>query len=243
MADSSSGRGAWPRTTATTGASRRGCVPWYTLIPPRAGHPIGGHAWVPIDDETCWAWSVNYLPHQAIPREQVLAMKAGRGIHVRYIPGTFIPLANQSNDYLIDREAQAAGLSFSGVDGIAMQDASLQESMGPIADRTRENLVTTDNGVIFSRRLLLRLARANREGKPHSAAEGRGAAHPLVLDRARQDGVLHRGRAARALPRARHRAGHGVTAVPHRRIAISLGEPAGIGPEIALKAAACGSRL
>ena len=27
-------------------------MPWHTLIPPRAGHPIGGHAWVPIDDET-----------------------------------------------------------------------------------------------------------------------------------------------------------------------------------------------
>jgi hypothetical protein len=38
--------------------------------------------------------------------------------------------------------------------------------MGPIQDRTRENLVTTDNGVIFARRLLLRLARASREGKP-----------------------------------------------------------------------------
>jgi phthalate 4,5-dioxygenase len=141
-------------------------VPWYTLIPPRAGHPIGGHAWVPIDDEHCWSWSLNYLPHKAIPREQLLAMKGGRGIHVRYVPGTFIPLANKSNDYLIDREAQSAGLSYSGVDGIAMQDASLQESMGPIVDRARENLVTTDNGVIFARRLLMRLAKASREGKP-----------------------------------------------------------------------------
>jgi nitrite reductase/ring-hydroxylating ferredoxin subunit len=141
-------------------------VPWYTLIPPRAGHPIGGHAWVPIDDTHCWAWSLNYLPHKEIPREQRLAMQGGRGIHTRNVPGTYIPLANKSNDYLIDREAQAAGLTFSGVDGFAMQDAAVQESMGPIQDRTRENLVTTDNGVIFARRLLLRLARANREGKP-----------------------------------------------------------------------------
>ena len=141
-------------------------VPLYTLIPPRAGHPLGGHAWVPIDDEHCWAWSLNYQPHKALAREQRQAMMGGRGIHVRNIPGTYLPLANRSNDYLIDREAQAAGLTFSGVDGFAMQDAAVQESMGPIQDRTRENLVTTDNGVIFARRMLLRLARASREGKP-----------------------------------------------------------------------------
>jgi phthalate 4,5-dioxygenase len=141
-------------------------VPFYTLIPPRAGHPLGGHAWVPIDDTHCWSWSINYHPHRALTREQLAAMKGGHGIHVRYIPGTYIPAANRANDYLMDREGQAAGLTFSGVDGFAMQDASLQESMGPIIDRSRENLVTTDNGIIFARRLLLRLARANREGKP-----------------------------------------------------------------------------
>ena len=37
-----------------------------------------------------------------------------------------------------------------------MQDASLQESMGPIVDRTKENLVSTDNGIIMARHRLLR---------------------------------------------------------------------------------------
>jgi hypothetical protein len=121
---------------------------------------------VPIDDETCWAWSMSYHPRRALTREEVAAMQGGHGIHVRYVPGTFVPLANKGNDYLMDREAQAAGLSFSGVEGIAMQDASLQESMGPIVDRTRENLVSTDNGIIMTRRTLLQAAKANREGKP-----------------------------------------------------------------------------
>ena len=40
-----------------------------------------------------------------------------------------------------------------------MQDASLQESMGPIVDRTKENLVSTDNGIIMARHRLLRAAR------------------------------------------------------------------------------------
>ena len=91
-------------------------------------------------------------------------MKDGAGIHVTYMPGTFIPAANKDNDYLMDRESQASGMTYSGVAGIAMQDASLQESMGPIQDRSRENLVSTDNGIIMARRWLQRAAKANREG-------------------------------------------------------------------------------
>lgn len=44
-----------------------------------------------------------------------------------------------------------------------MQDASLQESMGPIQDRTRENLVSTDNGIIMARHRLMRAAKALAE--------------------------------------------------------------------------------
>ena len=47
-----------------------------------------------------------------------------------------------------------------------MQDASLQESMGPISDRSREHLVSTDNGIIMTRNALLKAAKANRSGQP-----------------------------------------------------------------------------
>jgi hypothetical protein len=87
-------------------------------------------------------------------------MREGKGIHVRYVPGTFRPQANKDNDYLIDRDAQKAGRTYSGVAGIAMQDASLQESMGPLVDRTKENLVSTDNGIIMARHRLLRAIKA-----------------------------------------------------------------------------------
>ena len=90
-------------------------------------------------------------------------MKDGKGIHVAYVPRTYRPRANKDNDYLIDREAQKKGISYSGVEGIAMQDASLQESMGPIVDRTKENLVSTDNGIIMARHRLMRAAKALAE--------------------------------------------------------------------------------
>jgi phthalate 4,5-dioxygenase oxygenase subunit len=141
-------------------------MPWHSIIPPRGGHPIGAHAWVPIDDENCWAWSMNYHPSRALTESELAAMKDGQGIHNKYVPGTFIPLQNKRNDYLMDRGAQKKGDHYSGIEGIAMQDASLQESMGPVQDRTRENLCPTDRGIVMTRRLLLQAAQANREGKP-----------------------------------------------------------------------------
>ncbi len=136
------------------------CMPSFTMIPPRGNHPVHGHFWIPIDDDNCWAWSFDYHPTRALAEAEVGAMRAGKGIHVQYMPGTFIPLANRDNDYLMDRAAQKAGATFSGVGGIAMQDASLQESMGPIVDRSTENLVSTDNGIIFTRQKLLRAVEA-----------------------------------------------------------------------------------
>ena len=91
-------------------------------------------------------------------------MDEGQGIHVPVIPGTFRPAANKDNDYLMDRKAQKEGRSFSGIEGFAMQDASVQESMGPIQDRTRENLVPTDQGIIMARRRLIAATETLQKG-------------------------------------------------------------------------------
>ena len=134
-------------------------MPCFTMIPPRGDHPIHGHFWVPIDDETCWAWSYDFHPVRALTKIEVDAMKDGAGVHCK-VDAAFRPLANKDNDYLIDRAAQKAGRTYSGIAGFAMQDASLQESMGPICDRTKENLVSTDNGIIMARHRLMRAAKA-----------------------------------------------------------------------------------
>jgi phthalate 4,5-dioxygenase len=63
------------------------------------------------------------------------------------------------NQYLIDRTAQRERRSFSGVAGIAEPDAAIQESMGPIQDRTTERLGTSDTAIIRTRALLLRCTR------------------------------------------------------------------------------------
>jgi hypothetical protein len=140
-------------------------LPSFTLIPPRADHPIGGHCWVPLDDENCWVWSTNHHAARALTREERNALENGRGIHTPMIPGSFRPVANKDNDYRMDRQAQKEGRSFSGVEGFAMQDASVQESMGPIQDRTRENLVPTDQGIVMARRRLLAACELAQQAK------------------------------------------------------------------------------
>jgi phenylpropionate dioxygenase-like ring-hydroxylating dioxygenase large terminal subunit len=153
-------------------------MPSFTMGPPRGDHPVHGHFWVPIDDENCWAWSFDYHPTRALTKEERQAMIDGYGVHNEYVPGTFRPLQNKDNDYLMDREAQKRGEYYSGIKGIAMQDASLQESMGPIADRTKENLVSTDNGIIMARHRLRKAATALRD--KGVMPPGRDPSHQLV---------------------------------------------------------------
>lgn len=160
--------------------------PWFTLIPPFGPHALGAHMWIPIDDESCWAWSINFLPDRPLPADELQAMREGKGIHVKYIPGTFVPLANPGNDWLVDRQAQKEKQSFSGVEGFSIQDASLQESMGPIQDYSKEHLVATDRAIVMARRMLARSARELEHGTAPPATDAdsqRVRAASVLLDR------------------------------------------------------------
>jgi phthalate 4,5-dioxygenase oxygenase subunit len=137
-------------------------MPSFTIIPPRGNHSVHGHFWIPIDDENCWAWSFDYHPTRDLTEAEVAAMRAGKGIHAK-VDANYRPIANKDNDYLMDREAQKAGRTYSGIEGFAMQDASLQESMGPVVDRSKETLVSTDSGIIMARQKLLRAIKAFTE--------------------------------------------------------------------------------
>lgn len=153
-------------------------MPSFTMVPPRGDHPVHGHFWIPIDDTHCWAWSFDYKTNRDLTEREVWSMKQGKGIHCDYVPGTYIPKANRSNDYLIDREAQRFGSTYSGVEGIAIQDSSLQESMagidpntglrvawGGICDRTKEMLAPTDRGIMMARRKIFAAIEAVERGE------------------------------------------------------------------------------
>jgi phthalate 4,5-dioxygenase oxygenase subunit len=148
-------------------------MPWYSMIPPFGESSIGGHAWVPIDDEHCWTWSFNWHPARPHEDDELAMMQAGGGIHSKEIPGTFRPAANRDNDYLIDREKQRLQ-NFTGILGISAQDCAVQESMGTIYDRSRERLGSSDTAIIAARRRLLDALDGMQRGEEPPALDAEG---------------------------------------------------------------------
>jgi phthalate 4,5-dioxygenase oxygenase subunit len=128
--------------------------------------PHAAHVWAPIDDENTMLYSVDFHPSRPLTEEDLARSKAGLGIHTENIPGTDHAARNRANDYLIDRELQAGGKSYTGMKGFGTQDCAIQESMGPIADRTAEHLLACDAAIVKIRRLLLQMLKDHATGKP-----------------------------------------------------------------------------
>src|SRR2546425_2200063 len=138
-------------------------MPWYTSIPPYGEAPLRGHAWVPVDDERCWVYNFSWHPARLLTRDEISEMRAG-GFHFEMTRGANRPVQNKENDYLIDRDLQKSGISFTGIKGLAVQDLALQESMGLIYDRTKEHLGTSDMAVLSARRRLIKAAQELERG-------------------------------------------------------------------------------
>ncbi|MGQ0650999.1 MAG: Rieske 2Fe-2S domain-containing protein [Betaproteobacteria bacterium] len=133
------------------------------------GELYQGYSWVPISDEACWIYTYAWHPERPLTaQERANFEKGGYGQFAEVGPD-YVPIRNRRNDYLIDREEQKHR-SFTGVRGIAEQDALAQDSQGVIADRTREKLTATDVAVVRFRRVMLDAARALREGHEPEAA-------------------------------------------------------------------------
>lgn len=130
-----------------------------------ASTPNAGHMWVPIDDENSMLYSVDFFPDRVPTQEDLAKSKNWLHIHTENIPGSDRAVQNIDNDYMIDRAEQASGASYTGLKGLAVQDCAIQESMGPIADRTVEHLGVSDTAIIRIRRLLLDSIRDHEEGK------------------------------------------------------------------------------
>jgi phthalate 4,5-dioxygenase len=140
---------------------------------------LAGHIWAPIDDEHTFVynWSCGYDPSVPLTPEYIASFESftGRGAD-DLIPGTFRLKRNLGNDYLIDRQLQKTS-TFTGITGLNTQDFALQEGMGPIVDRSKEFLGSSDRAIVAMRRLLLEAIDDVAEGKtPRGAvpADSRG---------------------------------------------------------------------
>jgi phthalate 4,5-dioxygenase oxygenase subunit len=114
-------------------------------------------------------WTITKLDSRrnniAIPRGSVRPGPSA----LRYLPndtssfGRWRLVENESNDYMIDREYQRSGESYSGIRGIRQQDAAVTGSMGTIYNRSQEHLGTTDTMIIRCRRRFINAAKAFRD--------------------------------------------------------------------------------
>jgi len=143
-------------------------LPFHQIRPSRLddGTPsVAGHIWVPIDDETSmvYNWVASVLD-QPLPEEERLESRLGNG-PLDVDQTTFRGKRNRENNYLLDRRVQKYE-TFSGIDGINVQDRAVQESMGGIVDRSKEHLGPADRAVIQARRLLLDAVRSVEKGEP-----------------------------------------------------------------------------
>lgn len=152
-------------------------LPFWTVTPPAGDEPnISGHAWIPIDDEHTISLMFSYDPDRPLSeRRRKLYSEGARGNEPGHMTpngalpfdptkpyGRYWPKWNKRNDYGASLELQRMKY-FSGIAGLWVQDSSVQESMGPIADRTRETLGSTDIGISRVRRRLIAAARALQE--------------------------------------------------------------------------------
>jgi len=127
------------------------------------GETYFGYTWVPVDDENCWIYTYAWNPDRPISDEERAKFRAGHGV-IAEVDEHYFPVRNRANEYLIDRRNQKH-VTYTGVRGVAEQDAMIQDSQGRIADRTREHLSATDVAVVRFRRVILAGAKALAEGK------------------------------------------------------------------------------
>lgn len=136
-------------------------APFYTMIARRdESGPIAGHAWTPIDDYNTWTFTMHWNPDAPLTDDG--SYDVGKvNVPVRE-DGSYRPINNRSNNYGINRDIQRLHSS-SGIEGIGLQDSAIQETMGPIVDRSREILASGDAAIVAFRKLMLAQARHLRE--------------------------------------------------------------------------------
>ena len=111
----------------------------------------------------CWNFYWSYGDKPIGDREMSSMSGNAYGTHVDTKNG-FRSLRNRSNDWGIDRAMQKTETSTPGIPGINQQDRAVQESMGRIIDRSRENLGPADRAVVATRKLLIEAVDTVRQG-------------------------------------------------------------------------------
>lgn len=137
-------------------------MPFISLVPGGGGNRIGTmFIAVPMDD-------ANHMLFWGLWNEDGPCNPEAAGINAepRDINDYALLDGNKANVWRQDRKAMAAG-HFTGFDKCLLdEDMVVQASMGPITDRTREQLCGSDLGLVRARTRLLAAVAAHEDGQP-----------------------------------------------------------------------------
>jgi phthalate 4,5-dioxygenase oxygenase subunit len=136
-------------------------APFTVLIPPNNQYNLA-QMLVPIDDvNTMFYWIAWHPdPRKGITQEawrRFCAATIGEDLHP-----DFTKKRTLANRYEQDRGAMKRG-DFTGIKGIPTQDMAMWESMGPIADRSKDHPGSSDMAVVQFRRMMLAAVRKFQE--------------------------------------------------------------------------------
>jgi phthalate 4,5-dioxygenase oxygenase subunit len=150
-------------------------APCYSIFP--AANGWGNmQFFVPEADGSSMFWYVIWKRDGAIDqatRDRYLDNMGLRlGVDVDENQNKFV---KRSNNWKQDRAAMMRGESFTGIRGVNIEDIVVHESMGPIYDRTKEHLGSSDLAVIHYRRMMIDAA----ERYAQTGATPPGLAEPV----------------------------------------------------------------
>jgi phthalate 4,5-dioxygenase len=115
---------------------------------------------VPVDDTGCYWYSIFTSFGAPVDKETMRAQR------LRTYPAPdYKPIFGRENGWGFNAEEQKSK-TFTGMGfDINIHDQFACESQGPIADRTKENLGSSDKGIVLYRRLLVDAIRKNEAGE------------------------------------------------------------------------------
>jgi phthalate 4,5-dioxygenase oxygenase subunit len=139
-------------------------APIFVIFPAPSGWG-NMQAFVPIDDEHLMFYYIKWRYDTPLSREEHDAHVGYSGLRVGVeLDEHYHRTQRKENNWLQDRAAMENGRSFTGISGVNNEDMAVQESMGPIYDRRKEHLGTSDVAIIRMRRLMLDSVRRFQSG-------------------------------------------------------------------------------
>jgi phthalate 4,5-dioxygenase len=116
---------------------------------------------VPVDDTHCYWYAIFTSFTTPVNKQQMREQR----LKLYELPD-YTSRRNKRNNYGFDVQEQLSATYTGMGDDINVHDQWAVESQGPIQDRTREHLGTTDKGIIAYRKLLVEAIEASLEGRP-----------------------------------------------------------------------------